>query len=64
MEEITIPRKEYYDLKMAEAKLDALERYGVDNWCAYGECFDEEYDSEIADLDKLLYPEEQVTRGN
>jgi hypothetical protein len=33
---ITITEKEYKRLQDAEAKLDALENFGVDNWGGYG----------------------------
>lgn len=34
---ITIPLKEYNELLEDSAKFNALEAYGVDNWCGYGD---------------------------
>jgi len=35
-ETVTISKKEYEDLKKAEAHLDYLHEQGVDNWGGYG----------------------------
>ncbi len=45
--EITIPRKEYEQLKEDSRILGKLYAGGVDNWEWYGECFD--YDEEEED---------------
>jgi len=40
-EQVTISRKEYDRLLAAEAKLDALESHGVDNWIGYSDAMEE-----------------------
>lgn len=40
-EQVTISRKEYDRLLAAEAKLDALEAHGVDNWTGYSDAMEE-----------------------
>lgn len=42
-EQVTISRKEYDRLLAAEAKLDALEAHGVDNWTGYSDAMEELY---------------------
>lgn len=40
-DQVTISRKEYDRLLAAEAKLDALEAHGVDNWTGYSDAMEE-----------------------
>lgn len=40
-EEVTISRKEYDQLRAAQAKLDALEAAGVDNWSGYDDAMEQ-----------------------
>jgi hypothetical protein len=39
-EMITIPKNEYETLLKSQAKLDALEGMGVDNWSGYGDAME------------------------
>jgi hypothetical protein len=39
-EEVTISKKRYDDLLKAEAKLEALENMGVDNWSGYSDAME------------------------
>lgn len=42
-EVVTITKNEYYNLKIAQAKLCLLEAGGVDNWEGYCESLNNEY---------------------
>lgn len=41
------------DLLESKARLDALEQYGVDNWCGYCDAF-EHYLEEYEDFDEYI----------
>jgi hypothetical protein len=45
-EMVTITKSEYEDLLLSEAKLNALECWGVDNWGGYGDALREFYKDE------------------
>lgn len=45
-ETITISTEEYESLLKKEELLDALERWGVDNWDGYSHAYQEVYDEE------------------
>ncbi len=53
-ETITIPLKEYIDLKMTECELVTLEGSGVDNWEYYGADYKEEVQLKKKTLQKIL----------
>lgn len=53
---VTISKKEYFDLRLASAKLLLLECGGVDNWEWYGESLNPDDD----DVDKLEAVEEKL----
>lgn len=54
-ENITITKKEYYELKSAEAELNLLNMGGVNNWEWYGESLSPDFpDEDNPGLDALL----------
>lgn len=55
---VTIPLERYKSLLKSEARLEAMEIWGVDNWQGYGECFDEEYHDRIDEIEALTDTEE------
>lgn len=46
VEMVTITKEEYRDLQRAQAKLEALEVAGVDNWEWYGDALEDMRDIE------------------
>lgn len=54
---ITIPRKEYYNLRLSAEKLRLLERGGVDNWEWYGESLYRDDGKDIDTIEEELYKE-------
>lgn len=59
MDTITITKQEYYELKVADEKLAALESGGVDNWDWYEEALSVQIREEIEErLYKQIFGEE------
>jgi hypothetical protein len=53
---ITISKKEYFNLRKSELKLNLLETGGVDNWEYYGESLNPENEKSLNDL---IYEEQK-----
>lgn len=53
--EITISKKEYFDLRCAEERLSMLEAGGVDNWDWYGESLNPEGEKSYSDIKDEIF---------
>ena len=60
--EVKISAARYYELLKSENELDALDNFGVDNWCGYGEHRELMIDDD--DLLDDVYANIIQTRGN
>jgi hypothetical protein len=58
MKTVTISLERYKSLLKTEARMGALEIWGVDNWQGYGECFDDDYRERIKEINTLEDSEE------
>jgi len=54
---VTISKKEYFELKLAEAMLTLLQFGGVDNWDWYGDSLHPDDTDSIDDIEKDLRSE-------
>ncbi len=54
---ITITKKEYLNLKLAEEKLSRLEQGGVDNWEWYGESLNPDGEPDLDKFEEELIKE-------